>query len=60
MAPRTRILAARILIPVALVIAVLAANIGSWVVVAAMALLMFSQVVNLRAGRGQLGRRKPN
>jgi hypothetical protein len=60
MAPQTRILAARILIPVALVIAGLAANIGSWVVVAAMAPLIFSQVVNLRAGRGQLSRRNVN
>jgi len=59
-APQTRILAARIVIPFALVIAVLAANIGSWTVVAAMALVIISQAGNLRAGRGQLGRRKPN
>lgn len=60
MPPQNRIPAARILIPVAFVIAVVAAIIGSWVVVAAMALLILSQAGNLRAGLRQLGRGNSN
>jgi hypothetical protein len=53
MNPQTRIRAARVLIPIAILIGVAAAVAGVWWAVAGMALLIISQGLNLRASQGK-------
>jgi hypothetical protein len=52
--PRTRVRAAQILIPIAIVIGAVCAILGNWYTVAAMVLLIVSQVVNYRTNRDRL------
>jgi hypothetical protein len=63
MRPETRIRAARILIPAAVVIGVAAAVAGVWWTVVAMGLLIATQLMNVRASHrksdGQPPRRSP-
>jgi len=58
MTPQTRVRAARILIPVAIMIGVVAAIIGNWFVVATMVLAILGQIVSLRANQQRLGGRR--
>ena len=60
MKPETRIRAAGILIPIALVVGVVGAVPGVWWTVAAMVLLIGSQVANLRAKQRKLDGRPPS
>jgi hypothetical protein len=60
MSPETRIRAARALIPIGLVIGVVAAVIGAWWTVGAMALLIVGQVLNARTSRRKLAGRPPS
>jgi UPF0716 family protein affecting phage T7 exclusion len=59
MTPETRIRAARVLIPIGVVIGVVAAVIGVWWTVAAMVLVVAGQILNLRASRRRLDGRPP-
>jgi hypothetical protein len=59
MTPATRIRAARILIPVGIVIGVVATVEGVWLTVVAMTLLVLGQVVNMRVSQRKLDGRLP-
>jgi hypothetical protein len=54
MSPRSKIRAARVLIPVGIVLAVLAAEVGVWLVAVAIVLVTAAQLLNLRASQRRL------
>jgi UPF0716 family protein affecting phage T7 exclusion len=60
MKPETKIRAARILIPIAIAVGVVAAVFGVWWTVAAMVLLSAGQGANLRANQRKLDGRPPS